>query len=186
MNDQKERRMKGRMTAILATVALCGTVVLAQPLRAAEPEKKGTVQGTAMGNRFIDIVQTGTDGKEKTLSEVVKGKKYVLIDFWASWCGPCMREVPYLKEAYDKYAGKGFEIFGVSLDYQKSAWTETIESNGMGWVHVSDLEYWKNAAAVKYGVRSIPANFLVDSDGTIVAVNLRGESLKEKLAELLD
>ena len=113
--------------------------------------------------------------------------KYVLLDFWASWCGPCMAEVPHLKEAYDAYKAKGFEIFGVSLDNNGEAWWKAVEEKGLNWLHVSDLKGWQNAAAADYAVRSIPSNYLIDcATGTIVAVNLRGEEVKAKLAELLD
>ncbi len=137
------------------------------------------------GEKYKDFSLPGQDGKEITLSDVVKENKYTLLDFWATWCGPCMREVPYLKSAYDEYKDKGFEIFGVSYDEDSIAWQSTIKKSGLDWVQVSALKGWNCPTQEMYGVRSIPRNLLIDSNGTIVAENLRGEALAEKLAELL-
>ena len=144
---------------------------------------------TEPGQPYIDFAQADKEGNEVALKTVVENpaNKYVLLDFWASWCGPCMAEVPHLKEAYDAYKAKGFEIFGVSLDNNGEAWWKAVEEKGLNWLHVSDLKGWQNAAAADYAVRSIPSNYLIDcATGTIVAVNLRGEEVKAKLAELLD
>lgn len=143
---------------------------------------------TEPGQPYVDFEQPTADGGQLSLKSVIENpaNKYVLLDFWASWCGPCMGEVPALKETYAAYHDKGFEIFGVSLDNNKERWTGAIESNGMNWIHVSDLQGWQNAAAADYGVRSIPANFLIDAEGRIVATGLRGDELKAKVAELLD
>jgi thiol-disulfide isomerase/thioredoxin len=107
------------------------------------------------------------------------------VDFWASWCGPCMEEVPHLKQAYDKFHGQGLEIYGVSLDNDNDKWLGAIREHGMGWVQVSDLNGFDNLAAKDYAVQSIPSNFLIDAQGRIVAKNLRGEDLCSKVAELL-
>ena len=144
---------------------------------------------TQPGQPYIDIAQKNADGKEVTLKSVVetKGNKYVLIDFWASWCGPCMGEVPFLVDTYAKYHGKGFEIYGVSFDNDRDAWLKAVADKKMTWVHVSDVKGWDNQARHDYAVNGIPANFLVDcSTGKIVATNLRGEDLQAKIAELLD
>ena len=140
------------------------------------------------GNPYIDIVEKNADGKEITLKSVIENKKnkYVLVDFWASWCGPCMAEVPHLKETYNAYHKKGFEIYGISLDRAREPWLNAIESKEMNWIHVSALKYWESEARDNYAVNSIPSNYLVDcSTGEIIATQLRGEDLKAKIAELL-
>lgn len=128
---------------------------------------------------------TSPDGQEIKLSEVVEDNKYTLLDFWASWCGPCMGEVPYLTAAYKEYHDKGFEIYGVSYDDDGAAWRNAITTNGLDWVQVSALKGWDCPTQELYGVRSIPRNMLIDKRGNIVAENLRGPALERKLAELL-
>ena len=142
---------------------------------------------TDIGQPYINIMQGDADGQIVTLTSVVDNpaNKYTLVDFWASWCAPCMAEVPYLKQAYDEFHGKGFEIYGVSLDNDNGKWLAAIRDNGMDWVHVSDLNGFDNLAAKDYAVQSIPANFLIDAQGKIVARNLRGEALHKKVEELL-
>lgn len=124
-----------------------------------------------------------TTGKHVTLSSL-RGK-YVLVDFWASWCGPCRKENPNVVAAYQKYHDKGFEILGVSLDDKKNLWEKAINADKLSWYHVSDLKGWRNQAAGLYMVKSVPSSFLLDKDGKIIAKNLRGEALHRKLAELL-
>jgi thiol-disulfide isomerase/thioredoxin len=110
--------------------------------------------------------------------------KYVLVDFWASWCGPCRAEMPYVVEAYQKYHDKGLEVIGVSFDNDKDAWVAAIGSLKMPWPQMSDLKGWESAAAGAYNIQSIPANVLIDEQGKIVAKNLRGEDLLDKMARL--
>ena len=140
------------------------------------------------GNKYIDIVDKTPEGKELSLKSIVENKKnkYVLIDFWASWCPPCMGEVPFLVETYKKYHKKGFEIFGVSFDRAREPWLKAIKEKELSWPHVSSVNYWDNQARHDYAVNSIPANFLVDcSTGEIIATALRGEQLEAKIGELL-
>jgi peroxiredoxin len=113
--------------------------------------------------------------------------KYVLLDFWASWCGPCREENPNVVKAYKQFREKNFTVLGVSLDQEnkKEAWVKAINDDGLVWNHVSDLKYWNNAVAKLYAIRSVPQNFLIDPKGKIVAANLRGEELFKKLQELI-
>lgn len=138
----------------------------------------------APGTSAPDFSVTTPDGNPIGLSQF-KGK-YVLIDFWASWCRPCRMQNPELVELYKKYKGKNFEIFGVSLDQNKEAWVQAIADDKLTWAHGSDLQYWNAAPAKLYDVQYIPFNFLVGPDGTIIAKNLTGSSLDAKLNELLN
>ncbi len=135
-----------------------------------------------IGGTAPDFTQQTPDGKDLKLSDL-RGK-VVLIDFWASWCGPCRRENPNVVKVYSKYKEKGFEILGVSLDNNRERWLQAIEQDGLMWQHVSDLKYWQNEVAQLYSVRSIPHTILLDAEGKIIARNLRGPALEEKLAEI--
>lgn len=141
---------------------------------------------TSVGKQFKDFEMADVDGNMHKISEYVLANKVTLIDFWASWCGPCRAEIPAVKAAYEAYKGKGFGIVGVSLDNNKDAWTASIKNLGMEWAQISDLKGWNCEGAKLYGVNSIPATVLVAQDGTILARNLRGEAIQEKLAELLN
>ncbi len=148
--------------------------------------KVDIVEGINLGNKAPEIMQATPKGNVITLSSL-KGKM-VLVDFWASWCGPCRAENPAVVAAYNKYHtldfknGKGFEILSVSLDQNAAAWEKAIEKDQLIWpYHVSDLQGWNNAAAMRYGVNSIPTNVLVNGDGIIVAKNLRGTDLEKAL-----
>ena len=147
-------------------------------------ELANTLETVLPGNKAPDFASTAPDGSTIRFSEHL-GEGYVLLDFWAAWCGPCRRENPNLVAAYQQYKDKGFNVYGVSLDKTKEAWLKAIEVDGLTWPQVSDLTFWNSEAAALYGVRAIPSNFLIGPDGTIVARNLRGEELHKKLEELL-
>ncbi|HTH31423.1 MAG TPA: TlpA disulfide reductase family protein, partial [Lacibacter sp.] len=127
---------------------------------------------------------TDTSGNVLKLSSL-KGK-YVLVDFWASWCVPCRKENPNVVKAYQQYHAKGFEIVGVSLDTKKDMWMKAIAKDGLNWYHVSDLKGWESGIVKELGVKVVPTSFLIDKDGKIIANNLRGELLWEKLAEIFN
>ncbi|MGE6219143.1 redoxin domain-containing protein [Nubsella zeaxanthinifaciens] len=137
-----------------------------------------------IGSKAIDFTMKDSDGKVINLASLKS--KYVLLDFWASWCGPCREEHPNLIAAYEKYRSKGFTILSVSIDTEKSKWVEAIGKDKLTWTQVADLKGNKGEAYLKYGITSIPANFLIDPNGIVIAKDLKGEILKSKLAELFE
>ncbi|MBF4483553.1 TlpA disulfide reductase family protein [Flavobacterium sp. CSZ] len=141
------------------------------------------LNGLQVGKKAPDFVSNDPEGKSVRFSENNKG--YTLVDFWASWCGPCRRENPNIVAAYKEYHDKGFNIIGISLDKKKENWVKGIQDDHLDWLHVSDLLFWNSAIAKLYGVRAIPANYLVDSKGIIVARNLHGDELQTTLKSLL-
>jgi len=149
-------------------------------------EQVSKLSATAVGQKFTDFEMNDPEGKPVKLSDYAGKGKLVLVDFWASWCGPCRQEMPNVVKVYDQYKKKGFEIVGVSLDQTADAWKRGISELNITWPQMSDLKYWQCEAAAIYGVSAIPHTVLIDKDGTIIGRNLRGEKLYEKIAELLD
>ena len=148
-----------------------------------EELKAEDVKSAIIGQKFLDLEEADTDGNMHKLSEYVGQGKWVLVDFWASWCGPCKAEMPNVAAAYKQYHDKGFEIVGLSFDNDKDLWEKAIIEWQMPWIHLSDLKYWESVAADVYSVNSIPDNLLINPEGIVVARGLRGEALSNKLAE---
>ena len=148
-------------------------------------KQRKAMEATAVGSDYTDLEMPDPNGKNMKVSDYVGKNQYVLVDFWASWCGPCRAEMPTVVEAYKQYHDKGLEVIGVSFDNDKEDWVEAIGKLEMTWPQMSDLKGWGSAGAGAYNIQAIPANVLIDKQGKIVAKNLRGEDLLNKMAELL-
>ncbi len=148
-------------------------------------ERIDIVRKTAIGQPLIDFTMNDTEGNPLKLSELSKGK-YLLVDFWAAWCGPCRKENPNVVENYNKFKADGFDVLGVSFDDKKDNWLKAIDDDNLTWTQVSDLQGWKNAAGKLYGIRSIPQNILLSPEGIILEKNLRSEDLGKKLEEIFN
>jgi len=144
------------------------------------------LDATSVGKQFVDVKGKTPEGTDAALSDYAGKGKYVLVDFWASWCGPCVHEMPTLVEAYEQYKDKGFEIVGISLDREGDAWKNGIKKLNMTWPQISDLKFWDSELSAAYGISSIPHTVLLDKDGKIIARGLYGKGLTEKIAELFE
>lgn len=148
-------------------------------------DRLAKLKKVGVGQIAPDFTMASPDGTPVKLSDVYSKNQYTLIDFWASWCGPCRRENPNVVAVFNAYNSKGFGVLGVSLDKDKDKWLKAISDDKLTWTHVSDLKFWQNEAAALYAVNSIPSNLLVDKTGKIIARNLREEKLKETISGLL-
>jgi len=146
-------------------------------------ERIEILKKVAIGQPAIDFTQNDTEGNPVTLSSLYGN--YILVDFWAAWCGPCRQENPNVVACYEEFHDKGFEIIGVSLDRTEEDWLKAIEDDGLTWTQVSDLKGWGNEVSDMYGINSIPSSLLLDKEGIIIGKSLRGDDLKNKLAELM-
>jgi thiol-disulfide isomerase/thioredoxin len=134
---------------------------------------------------YTDISLPGPQGQKVKVSDYVGKNKLVMIDFWASWCGPCIGEMPYVVKTYEMFHDKGLEIVGVSLDKDKASWLQAVAQTGQKWPQMSDLKGWESEGAARYGIRSIPANVLINEQGEIVARDLRGDALLKEVESRL-
>ena len=163
-------------------------VQVAEKIEVVDSETSAPVDvasATEPGETFVDISLPGPQGQMVSLKDYVGQHKLVLLDFWASWCGPCMAEMPYVVKAYELYHGKGLEIVGVSLDKDKASWLAAIDKTGQKWPQMSDLKGWDCQGAQFYNIQSIPANVLINEHGKIIAKDLRGDALLEEIESRL-
>ena len=170
---------------ISSAVSAMDTAIARLPQIKSLMERVVVMKSVAVGKKAPDFTLSDPDDKPVSLYSKL-GSKLLLVDFWASWCGPCRHENPNVVKVYSEFNKKGFNIFSVSLDKKKEDWVKAIADDKLTWTHVSDLQYWSSAAAKLYAVNSIPANFLLDETGTIIGKNLRGDDLYKKVKELLE
>lgn len=149
-------------------------------------DEKNAAMKAFVGQKFKDLEMLDTEGNSHKLSEYVGNGHWLFVDMWASWCGPCRAEMPHVVAAYEKYHKKGLEMVSISLDNQKEAWVKAITALNMPWTHLSDLKGWQSIVCDVYKVWAIPDNLLINPQGEIVARNLRGEALHEKLKDIFE
>ncbi|MCX6333922.1 MAG: TlpA disulfide reductase family protein [Bacteroidia bacterium] len=169
---------------IEANIAALDTNVAKVPAVLDLKTRAASMKAVSVGQKAPDFTLNDVNGNPVSLSSKI-GTRLLLIDFWAGWCNPCRQENPNVVKVYNEFHKSGFDVFGVSLDQSKDEWVKAIADDKLTWTHVSDLQYWNNAAARLYAVSSIPANFLLDGTGTIIARNLRGDELYNKVKEVL-
>ena len=161
------------------------TAIAALPQIKSMKERLVAMKVVAVGQKAPDFTMNDVSGNPVSLSSKL-GPKLLLVDFWAAWCNPCRQENPNVVKVYTEFHKKGFDVLGVSLDQKKEEWLKAIAADKLGWTHVSELKYWGNEAARLYAVNSIPSNFLLDENGTIIGRNLRGDDLYKKVKEILE
>jgi thiol-disulfide isomerase/thioredoxin len=178
--DQMEASLKGLKTRFPGNAFLAEMEKNSQP----QPAQQSAGSDSWIGKSVPELVMADPNGKDVSISSF-KGK-YVLIDFWASWCGPCRMENPNVVKAYNEFKGKNFTILGVSLDKDKDAWKKAIAQDHLSWTQMSDLKYWNSQAVETFGFQGIPFNVLVDPTGKVIGESLRGEDLDSKLKQVLN
>ena len=186
LSEYQEMLGQDKLDSVLATKPVWANHPIAKSLVDYFNHQKAqeTKKNAFIGQQFTDLEEADTDGKMHKLSEYVGKGKWVLVDFWASWCGPCMQEMPNVVAAYEKYHAKGFDVVGLSFDNKKEPWLKAIADQKMPWTHLSDLKGWRTVASSVYDVNSIPDNLLIDPQGKIVARGLRAQGLQNKLKEI--
>ena len=175
------------VAGLLLTTGCKQRIKVVEGIQVVDSEGKpiDVASATEPGHVCVDIALPGPQGQTVRVRDYVGKNKLVLIDFWASWCVPCMREMPYVVKAYDLFHGKGLEIVGVSLDNDKASWLQAIELSGQKWPQMSDLKGWNCQGAQFYNIQSIPANVLINEHGMIIARDLRGENIINTIAAQL-